>query len=277
VTPRPAGGLRWLAIRRPIPRGVHVGLAVAGVLVLLLAYFALSASKKAENPKDQTVPSIGQLIDGVKEVVTPDRRGNIIVLDDSLATFYRFAVGFALGSALGVGLGLAMGCYTFIEAIALPPVAFLARIPPPAIFTIIFVLAGTGMGYFAVSIAVGITPILAQTVFAAVREDVPGELIDKARTMGASQAEMIFDVIVPTVLPRVLDAVRLQIGPALVFLIAAEYVNASVGIGYQTRFQVRSVSVNVMIIYALLLGLFGFVLDFALRQLRRFVSPWYAR
>ena len=170
-----------------------------------------------------------------------------------------------------------MGCYTFVEAALLPPVAFLARVPPTALLSITFVLFGLDLNYYIATISIGVTPVLAQTVFAAVREDVPEQLLFKARTLGASQAEVIVSVILPAVLPRMIDAVRLQVGPALVFLIAAEYVNADVGFGYQLRVQQKIIGMNVMLIYATILGLFGFAVDALLRLTRRTLSPWYGR
>ncbi|MEM6314652.1 MAG: ABC transporter permease subunit, partial [Planctomycetota bacterium] len=156
-----------------------------------------------------------------------------------------------------------------------PAISFLARIPPTALLAIMFILFGLGLGYTTATIAIGVTPVLAQTVFAAVREDVPQSLIFKARTLGASQAEIVWDVIVPTVLPRMIDAARLQVGPALVFLIAAEYANAQEGFGYQIRIQARLTGMNIIMFYCLLLGIGGFVLDLLLRKTRQVVSPWY--
>ncbi|MEM8874399.1 MAG: ABC transporter permease subunit [Planctomycetota bacterium] len=283
-------------LREPIPRPVYLLLAAAGVIVLLLAYTGVSLQRKAENPEDKTIPSWSQLADGVRFSFTPDKRtGEIRIWEDGKATFGRLAAGLGIGIALGVVLGIAMGCYAAVQAVVHFPISFLSRIPPPAIFTILFVvldfdIAGWmpkwlasvigrdvlgNLDFFVASIGIGVVSILAQTVFGAVREDVPAELVHKAQTMGASQPEIVWDVIVPTVLPRVIDAARLQIGPAMVFLIAAEYVNADVGIGYQLRFQIRPLNVNVMIVYAVVLGLVGFALDFVVRKLRGLVAPWY--
>ena len=54
--------------------------------------------------------------------------------------------------------------------------------------------------------------------------EVPQELIDKSYTLGASNLEVVWCVIVRFILPKLLDAIRLQIGPAMVYLIAAEMV-----------------------------------------------------
>src|SRR5260370_2150293 len=78
---------------------------------------------------------------------------------------------------------------------------------------------------------VGLIPTLAQTVFHAAKEDVPEELLFKARTLGATQAECIWDVIFKYILPKVLEAVRLPLGPALVYLIPAVVIVCEVGFG----------------------------------------------
>ncbi|MEM6560518.1 MAG: ABC transporter permease subunit [Planctomycetota bacterium] len=275
AAPGKRGASGRLLIRRPISRPLYLTIAVASVVLLFFAYTLFSMAKKAENPRDRTVPSWSQLAEGVGETLRANKRGEVMLVDDGLATAGRFATGFATAIALGIVIGIGMGCLAVVEAALLPAISFLARIPPTALLAIMFILFGLGLGYTTATIAIGVTPVLAQTVFSAVREDVPQSLIFKARTLGASQAEIVWDVIVPTVLPRMIDAARLQVGPALVFLIAAEYANAQEGFGYQIRIQARLTGMNIIMFYCLLLGIGGFVLDLLLRKTRQVVSPWY--
>ena len=104
--------------------------------------------------------------------------------------------------------------------------------------------------------------------------DVPRETLYKSYTLGASHTEVIWNVIVRAVLPRLIDGIRLQIGPAMVYLIAAEMVCADLGFGYRIRLQSRLLNMNVVYPYIALLAAFGFVMDFSLRRLQRFVCPW---
>src|SRR5207244_2314758 len=118
-------------------------------------------------------------------------------------------------------------------------------------------------------VAFGILPTLAQAVFEAAKKDVPDELIYKSYTLGASQGELIWNVIYKHILPRVLEAIRLQIGPSMVYLLAAEMMVADVGFGYRIRLQSRLLDMRVVYVYLFILGLAGFVMDNVLIRLRR--------
>jgi len=122
-------------------------------------------------------------------------------------------------------------------------------------------------------IAVGILPALAMSVFIAVKE-FPDELQYKAYTLGASHAEVVWNILARQVLPQLLDAVRLSIGPAMVYLIAAEMVVGDVGFGYRIRLQSKLLNMSVVYPYLALLAGFGFLADWSLRRMRRRWCPW---
>ena len=126
-------------------------------------------------------------------------------------------------------------------------------------------------------IAFGILPTLTQAVYLAAKNDVPDELVNKARTLGASSGELVLNVVWPTVLPRVIDAVRLQVGPALVYLIAAEMLFAKTGFGYRIRIQQRLLDMSTVYVYLIILGVGGFALGYGLTLLRRWLCPWFGR
>lgn len=168
-----------------------------------------------------------------------------------------------------------MGCYTPGEAFFKPTLAFLAKVPPTALLAIFMVLAGVEMKMFVSFISFGIFPSLAQSIYHSARKDVPDELIYKAYTLGASQAEIVWNVVAKHVLPAALESIRQIIGPALVFLIAAEMMTADVGFGYRLRLQARLLDMSVVYVYVALLGIAGFGIDAALTALRRKLCPWY--
>ncbi|MEM8494284.1 MAG: ABC transporter permease subunit [Planctomycetota bacterium] len=140
---------------------------------------------------------------------------------------------------------------------------------------VFFVLVGTKTEFYVAMIAFGVTPILAQSLYRAARDDVPDELLQKAATLGASTPELVWNVVFKQVLPRLIDAVRLQIGPAMVFLIAAEYAAADAGFGYRLRIEARKVNFDVVYFYLTMLAASGFLFDWLLTQLRRRLSPWF--
>lgn len=185
------------------------------------------------------------------------------------------AVGVLVGVMLSLVVGLAMGCFSVAEAFFGPPLSFFAKIPPTAMLAVYYVIFGIKFEFYVAMIALGIFPTLAQSIYQAAKKDVTDHAIYKAYTLGASQLEVIWNVILPQILPRVIENVRLQIGPAMIFLIAAEWANADVGFGYRLRIESRLTRMNVVYIYLAILGLTGFAMDYVLSWLRRKLSPWF--
>ena len=76
-------------------------------------------------------------------------------------------------------------------------------------------------------------------------------------------------------LPRLLDAARLQIGPALVLLIAAEWMVAGEGIGYRLRMGYQRTDMTFVFVYVSILSITGLLVDYGLIWLRRKICPWF--
>ena len=77
------------------------------------------------------------------------------------------------------------------------------------------------------------------------------------------------------ILPRLIDAVRLQLGPAMVLLVAAEWMVAGEGFGYRLRLFYQRTDMTVVYLYLVLLGLGGLITDYALIWFRRWLCPWF--
>ena len=259
-----------------LKRRTNLFLGLLSIVVLLLGYTYLSHRQHLANPDDTTIPTWRQLGEGVVTAfeVNP-RSGERWVVVDSKATGARLFLGLFFGVLGAVVLGLAMGCVRAVEAFLAPPLSLLAKIPPTAALAVFFVLVGTDTNMYVAMIAFGVLPVLAQSVYLAVKE-VPDELRYKASTLGASPMEILWNVILRHILPKMLDAIRLQIGPAMVYLIAAEMVVGDVGFGYRIRLQSRLLNMSVVYPYLVLLAGAGFGLDYTLRFLQRTICPWYA-
>ena len=263
-------------IRRPIQRSTAIWLGIISLLVLFGGYTWLSYRQHQKNPDDTTIPTWGQLKQGVVQMVEVNKRsGERWVASDAKASALRFFLGLALGAGMALILGLMMGCFTPVEAFFQPPLSLLAQVPPTAALAVFFVLAGTGSEMYVAMIAFGILPALAQTVYLAVKE-FPEELQYKTYTLGASHLEVIGSILLSQVLPKLIDALRLVIGPAMVYLIAAEMVVGDVGFGYRIRLQSKLLNMSVVYPYLALLAAFGFGMDYVLRLLQRKFCPWYA-
>lgn len=264
-------------IRRPITKSTSVLLGLVSLLILLGAYTFLSWRQHRDNPTDTTIPTWTQLGRGVAQVTEVNARsGERWLVSDARASGSRLFMGIACGVAGALVIGMLMGCFGPMEAFCYPALSLLAKIPPTAALAVFFVMVGTETKMYVSMIAFGILPTLAMTVYLAVKE-FPDELQFKAYTLGASNSEVICTVILPHVLPKLIDAMRLVIGPAMVFLIAAEMLVGDVGFGYRIRLQMKLLNMSVVYPYLALLAGFGFAMDYGLRLLQRKLCPWFQR
>jgi len=271
-------------IRQPISPTTKVILGLASVLCLIAGYAWLSHRLRVVNPKNTAMPNLTQFVEGWDRITRAPRNSEAIGLEafreswlweDLCATYGRLILGLATGVLLSLVIGIAMGCLTPVEAFFVPPLSFFAKIPPTAMLAVYFVAFGTDIQLFVALIALGIFPTLTQSIYQAAKKDVTSHAIDKAYTLGASHAEVIWNVILRQILPRIIENVRLQVGPAMVFLIAAEWLLTDVGFGYRLRLQSRLLNMNVVYIYLVILGMTGFVFDWLLSVTRRKLSPWF--
>lgn len=262
-------------IRLPIKRTTYIFLQIFSVVLFVLLYCWLSHRQHVFNPKDTTIPNLSQFIEGWKKIITPSLSGEVWLWEDLFATYGRHFSGLLLGIVLSLFVGIGMGCFVSLEAFFLPALSFFAKIPPTAMMAVYFVLFGTGTNLYIAMIALSIFPTLTQAIYQAAKKDVSQYLVDKAYTLGASNFEVIFEVIYKQILPRIIESIRLQVGPAMVMLIAAEWMMSDVGFGYRLRIQSRLLNMNVVYIYLVILGASGYLMDSSLSLVRRKLCPWF--
>lgn len=266
-------------ICKKIEKKWQLTLGVVAICSIAFIYQLLSWDRRVANPKDTTMPSLVQIVvDGSSKILTPDVFDKIWLIEDLKATGGRFFVGMGIGFLLSFLLGISMGCWAVIEGLLKWPVTFFGQIPPTAMLAVYLVVANlTQAPVVPMMVCFGILPSLTLTIYNAVKVDVHEEQIYKAYTLGASNLEIVWNVIIPQILPRVIGAVRICIGPALVYLIAAEWTNEHVGFGYRLKIQGRQTHMDVVYNYLIILAVLGYLMNRVLFLLQRYLSPWFDR
>ena len=270
--------------RIPLFRGLHaeppfwlIVLLAALPFALLLALYLTSAEMRhAANPQDKLLPTAGKLVQAVEKVaLTPDgRSGEILLWKDTTASLKRLGLGVAVAAVLGFFLGLNMGLLPGIRGLALPFLTFAANIPPLAILPILFIVFGVDQMGKVMLIILGTFPLIARDIYLETAK-IPGSVVVKALTLGASQFGVIYRVVMPQILPRLIDTVRLVLGAAWLFLIAAEAIASQDGLGYRIFLVRRYLAMDVIIVYVLWITLLAYGLDWLLRLTVRRLFPWY--
>jgi NitT/TauT family transport system permease protein len=97
----------------------------------------------------------------------------------------------------------------------------------------------------------------------------------KAQTLGASSWTLILRLVLPQLLPRLLVAMRLSLGAAWLFLIAAEAIASTDGLGYRIFLVRRYLAMDVILPYVAWITLLAWLIDELLRRLTQWSFPWY--
>jgi NitT/TauT family transport system permease protein len=146
-------------------------------------------------------------------------------------------------------------------------------IPPMAVLPVLFIVFGLDELSKVVLIVIGVTPFLIRDLALRVG-DMPREQLIKAQTLGASTWQIVVRVVVPQMLPRLADALRLSLGPAWLFLISAEAIAATEGLGYRIFLVRRYMAMDVILPYVAWITFLAFLSDFLLRWFNARCFPW---
>lgn len=257
-------------------RGSRLLLVLLPFALLLFAYFSGSAARLAENPNDKLLPSAAQMADAVERLAFSEdtRTGDVLFWSDTGASLQRLGLGLGIAALLGLVLGIAAGSVPLFGAPLSPLLTVLSMVPPLALLPILFIVFGLGELSKVVLIVLGVAPCIARDIEQRARE-LPRELLIKAQTLGANSWTLILRVVLPQLLPRLLISLRLMLGSAWLFLIAAEAIASTNGLGYRIFLVRRYLAMDVIVPYVVWITLLAWLLDWALRVLTRRAFPWY--
>ncbi|OGD42201.1 lipid kinase [Candidatus Azambacteria bacterium RIFOXYD1_FULL_42_11] len=251
-------------------------LTILPFVILISVYLASSYARLTTNPDDKLLPSISKMVESVGRLAfTEDKRsGDYVMLDDTLASLKRMVSGMFLAASSGLIIGLNIGLFPGMRAMFLTFFTFLSIVPPLAILPILFIVFGVDELAKVVLIFIGTFFVIARDMNLTV-EKIPKEQITKALTLGASQLQVVYRIILPQVMPRLIDATRLSLGSAWIFLIASEAIASTGGLGYRIYLVRRYLAMDIIIPYVLWITFIGFLMDWLLKKFIIWKYSWY--
>lgn len=251
---------RHRSLGAPIPRRTYLAIAVASFVVLLGLWGLITASG-AVNPL--FLPSPAKVLD---RLVTQAQNGQLWA--DTSVSVYRIMVGFLLASVMSIPLGIVMGTTARVEAAVQPVVDFVRYMPVVAFvpLTILWVGIDDAQKFLIIWMGTFFQQVL--MVSDAVRQT-PRSLIELGETLGLGNAQILTRIVLPASAPRLWDMLRITLGWAWTWLVVAELVAATTGLGYRITLAQRYLSTDIIIAYVLVLGLLGLVSDQVMRALGR--------
>jgi NitT/TauT family transport system permease protein len=194
---------------------------------------------------------------------------------DIAITIWRVFGGFAIAALLGVPLGLMMGAFKPVEAFFEPFISFARYLPASAFIPLLILWAGVGEAQKLSVIFIGSffqVVIMVAVIAGATRMD----LVEAAYTLGARAGGVVKRVIIPSAAPQVMETLRLVLGWAWTYVIVAELIGATSGIGHMIMDSQRLLDTGQMIFGIVVIGVIGLVTDFLFKALNRRLFPWAA-
>ena len=216
-------------------------------LILALLYAFGSATRLADNPNDKLLPSLAQMVDAVRHMAFMEdpRTGDYLFWSDTLASLQRVLLGLGIAAVAGLAMGIANGIFPVLRAGFSPLLTVISMVPPLAILPILFIVMGLDELSKVMLIVIGVTPLLARDLEHTGRA-IPAELLIKAQTLGA----------------------------AWLFLISAEAISATAGLGYRIFLVRRYLAMDVILPYVVWITLLAWLMDWSLRAIHRRFFPW---
>jgi NitT/TauT family transport system permease protein len=188
-------------------------------------------------------------------------------------TIWRVIGGFVLAAIIAVPLGVLMGAYKPIEAFLEPFVSFARYLPASAFIPLLILWAGIGELQKLLVIFIGsvfqIILMIAVNVGNTRRD-----LVEAAYTLGAGDSGIIRRVLLPSSAPEIAEILRLVLGWAWTYVIVAELIGSSSGIGHMITDSQALLNTGQIIFGIIVIGLIGLVSDFLFKAFNAWLFPW---
>jgi len=194
-------------------------------------------------------------------------------LGDIAVTIWRVVGGFLIAAAIGVPLGLLMGAFKPVEAFFEPFFSFARYLPASAFIPLLILWAGVGEAQKLSVIVIGSVfqlVIMVTGIAGATRLD----LVEAARTLGSRRIAILRRVVIPAAAPQIAETLRLVLGWAWTYVIVAELIGATSGIGHMIMDSQRLLDTGQMIFGIAVIGIIGLVTDLLFKALNRRLFPW---
>lgn len=261
--------------RQSIRRSTRLSLAAIPFVIVVVVYAIGSHLRRLENPADKVLPSFGDMAETFwRYATTADRRsGEILLWSDTGLSLARLGAGMLIAALIALSLGILIGFVPRVRATLAPFVAAISLIPPITVLPILFIVFGLGEAAKIALIVVGTAPVMTRSLAQAVM-DIPDEQIIKAETLGANARQLIFRVVLPQIWPRLITAMRLGLVPAWIFLISAEAIASTGGLGYRIFLVRRYLAMDVIIPYVVWITLLAYIIDRLLHAFSRRAFRW---
>jgi NitT/TauT family transport system permease protein len=261
----------WLSVQlreAPAPTTGRL-LAATSLALILFFWFVLTLGPAEERTISPAIlPAPGEVLAAIPNLIFERNVGQSIG-----ATLGRVLAGFGLALLIGIPLGVLAASWRILEALLRPIVIPLSNVPVAALIPLTILWFGIGETQKVMFIFIATVPFVFATTAAAVLA-VPDRYVDTARTLGASDRQIVLKVLVPAALPEMFRGLRGLFGLAFGYIMLAELINAPHGLGAMLNVsQRRGLTEHIFLILALI-ALIAWAIDRGLAYAERKLFPY---
>jgi NitT/TauT family transport system permease protein len=195
------------------------------------------------------------------------------LVSNGAASLYRGSLGLLLAVVIGGGLGVAMARWRLLDLVVNPLVELFYPLPKSALIPVTVLWLGFGDGSKILLIFLGcMIPVTIGAYNGARGSDYA--LMWSARSMGASRLRMLWDVVIPSALPELLNGIRTALALAFILLVSSELIVSQKGFGYLIGYLGATGSYEGMYAVVLTVALLGFAADRLYQTGAHWVLRW---
>ena len=237
-------------------------------LPLVLIAVAWEATARLGLVSQLALPPLSQVALAWMELF---KSGELFV--NGASSLWRAGAGLTLAVAVGATLGIAMAWWRTVNAALGPLVEMLYPMPKSALIPVTVLWLGFGDGSKILLIFLGcMLPVTLGTFNGARGSD--QALVWSARSMGANRLSVLWDVVVPSALPEMLNGIRTALALAFILLVSAELIVAREGLGYLIGYLGANGTYDAMFAVVLTVAFLGFAADRAFQVLIERLLIW---
>jgi NitT/TauT family transport system permease protein len=248
-----------------MPRPTALVLGLVAPTLVLGAWCVASYGGLA--PPD-FLPSPSEVVRGTLQLFLQYDLGQAV-----LVSTRRILLAFFLASAVALPLGVLMGAFEPVNRFFEPVVSPLRYMPISAFIPLLILWFGIYEKQKIAFLFLGVFVYLLPVVVTAIRA-VPEELVQTALTLGASRAQVVRTVLLPSALPEIFDSFRVMNAISWTYVILAEAVNPEHGLGYMVELARTHQKASWSFAGLLVIGGIGLLTDFIIRTVSRILFRW---
>jgi NitT/TauT family transport system permease protein len=182
------------------------------------------------------------------------------LVSNGAASLWRTGAGLTLAIVIGASLGIFMAWWRPVNVLLSPLVEIFYPMPKSALIPVTVLWLGFGNGSKILLIFLGCMLPVTIGAFNGARSSEQA-LVWSARSMGANRLRMLWDVVVPSAMPELLNGIRTALALSFILLVSSELIAAREGLGYLIGFLGASGTYDAMFAVVLTVALLGFIAD----------------